>query len=94
MEPLAAVLVVSFLDPVRALITFGCTFLSRKHGILVAAVASSIVCETILAGAHVWSFWGQGIVAGFIASLLQAVVLVCAIKVVRRGRVASRSQIS
>ena len=94
MEPLAAVLVVSFLDPVRALITFGCTFLSRRHGILVAAVASSIVCETILAAAHVWTFWGQGIVAGFIASLLQAVLLVCAIKVVRRGRVASRGQIS
>jgi hypothetical protein len=91
MEPLATLLVVSFLDPVRALITFGCTFLSRKHGILVAALASSIVCETILTVAQVWRFWGQGIAAGFIASLFQAVCLVWAVKVVRRRRVAPRT---
>ena len=91
MEPLATFLVVSFLDPVRALITFGCTFLSRKHGILVAALASSIVCETILTVAQVWRFWGQGIVAGFVASLFQAVCLVWAVKVVKRRRVAPRT---
>ena len=91
MEPLAAIFLVSFLDPVRALITFGCTFLSRKHGILVAALASSIVCETILTVAQVWRFWGQGILGGGIASLLQAVFLVWAVKLVRRRRVASRT---
>jgi hypothetical protein len=55
---------VSFLDPVRALITFGCTFLSRKYGVLVAALASSLVCETILAAAQGWRYWGQGILPG------------------------------
>jgi hypothetical protein len=87
MEPWAAMLVVSFLDPVRALITFGCTFLSRKHAVLIAALASSIVCETILTAAQGWRYWGQGILAGFIASLLQSVLLVYAVKVVRRHRV-------
>ena len=90
MEPLTATLVMSFLDPVRALITFGCKFLSRKHTVFVAALASSIICETILTGAQVWRYWGEGIVPGFIASLMQAVLLACAVKVVRRCRVVLR----
>jgi uncharacterized membrane protein len=87
MEPWAAMCVVSFLDPVRAMITFGCTFLSRKHGILIAALASSIVCESILTAAQGWRYWGHGMLAGFVASLLQAVLLVYAVKVMRRRRV-------
>jgi hypothetical protein len=87
MEPLAAMLVVSFLDPVRALITFGCTFLSRKHGVLVAALSSSVVCESILIAAQGWRYWGEGMLAGFIASLVQSVLLVYAVKMVRRHRV-------
>jgi hypothetical protein len=77
-------LVISFLDPVRALITCGCTFLSRKYRVLVAALASSIVCETILAAVQGWRYWGQGILPGFIASLLQAVLLFCVVRLVRR----------
>jgi len=78
------VLIVSFLDPVRALITFGCTFLSRKCGVLVAALASCIVCETIPAAAQGWRYWGQSILPGFIASLLQAALLFCVVRLVRR----------
>jgi hypothetical protein len=92
MEPLGAVTLLAFLDPVRALITFACSFLSRKaYGVLIAAAASAIVCETVLTMAHVSRFWGQGIVAGFIASLLQAVALYWAVKAMRlrRRRVAS-----
>jgi hypothetical protein len=84
MEPVVPILVVSFLDPVRALITFGCTFLSRRYGVLVAALASSIICETILAAAQGWRYWGQGILAGFIASLLQAALVLCVVRLVRR----------
>ena len=84
MEPIVSMLVMSFLDPVRALITFGCTFLSSKYCVLVAALASSIVCETILAAAQGWRFWVQGILPGFIASLLQAAFFVCVIRLVRR----------
>jgi hypothetical protein len=91
-DPLTATLVMSFLDPVRALITFGCKFLSRKHTVLVAALASSIVCETILTGAQEWRYWGEGIAPGFIASLLQAVLLACAVKAVRRRRVVLRGE--
>jgi len=87
MEPLAAMFVVSFLDPVRALITFACTFLSRKHAVLVTTLASSIVCESILTAAQGWRYWGEGMLAGFIASLVQSVLLVYAVKVVRRHRV-------
>jgi hypothetical protein len=87
MEPLAFMFVVSFLDPVRALITFGSTFLSRKHTVLVATLASSIVCESILTAAQGWRYWTQALLAGFIASLLQAVLLVYAAKVMRRHRV-------
>ena len=90
MEPLGAVILVAFLDPIRALITFACSFISRRApGPLIAATVSAIICETILTGAHVWRYWGQGIVAGFIASLLQAVVLYLALKAMRRSRVAS-----
>ena len=90
MEPLGAVLLAAFLDPIRALITFACGFLSRRAiGVLLAAVASAVICETILTGAHVWRYWGQGIVAGFIASLLQAAVIYLAVKAMRRRRVVS-----
>jgi hypothetical protein len=84
MEPVIPLLIASFLDPVRALITFGCTFLSRKYGVLAAALASSIVCETILAAAQGWHYWGQGILPGFIVSLLQAALLFCVVRMVRR----------
>jgi hypothetical protein len=90
MEPLGAVILVAFLDPIRALITFACSFISRKaYGPLLAAAASAIICETILTGAHVWRYWGQGIVAGFIASVLQAAVLYLAVSAMRRRRVSS-----
>jgi hypothetical protein len=84
MEPVVPLLIVSFFDPVRALITFGCAFLSRKYGVLVAALTSSLVCETILAAAQGWRYWGQGILPGFIASLLQAALLLPVIRLVRR----------
>ena len=87
MEPLGAVILIAFLDPVRALITFASSFLSRKaYGVLIAAAASAIVCETVLTIAHVSRYWGQGIVAGFIASLLQAAVLYWAVKALRMRR--------
>ena len=90
MEPLGTVILVALLDPIRALITFTCSFVSRRvPGVLIAATVSAIVCETILTGAHVWRYWGQGIVAGFIASLLQAAVVNLALKAMRRRRVAS-----
>jgi hypothetical protein len=44
---------------------------------------------TILTGAHVWRYWGQGIVAGFIASLPQAAMIYLAVKAMRRRRVVS-----
>jgi hypothetical protein len=84
MEPVVPMLVVSFLDPVRALITFGCAFLSRKYCVIVAALASSLICETILAAAQGWRYWGQGILPGFIASLLQAALLFYLVRLVRR----------
>lgn len=87
MEPLGAVILVALLDPVRALITFAFSFLSRRsYGVLIAAAASAIVCETVLTIAHVSPYWGQGIVAGFIASLLQAAVLYWAVKAMRMRR--------
>jgi hypothetical protein len=93
MEPLGTVILVAFLDPIRALITFACSFLSRRaYGVLIAATVSAIICETILTGAHVLRYWGQGIVAGFIASLLQAAVLYFAVKALRRRRVVSARQ--
>jgi hypothetical protein len=90
MDPLSVLIIASVLDPVRALITaaFG-AFARRTTGVLLAAAASAIVCETILTSAHVWHFWGQGIVAGFIACLLQAIAIHWAMEMVRRRRIAS-----
>jgi hypothetical protein len=90
MDPLSTLIVASVLDPIRALITaaFG-AFAHRAIGISLAAAASAIVCETILTSAHVWHFWGQGIVAGFIACLLQAIAIHWAMEMVRRRRFAS-----
>jgi hypothetical protein len=77
MEILTATLIVSLLDPIRALITFGCIFVLRKsYGVAVAAAASALVCESILTFGQVPRVWGQDLLAGLIASLIQAVVLV------------------
>ena len=90
MEILAATLIVSFLDPIRALITFGCVFvLQKSYGVLVAAAASALVCEAILTFGHV--VWGQGLLAGLIASLLQAVVLVLLSRAIHHRSVAQSS---
>jgi hypothetical protein len=91
MDPLSTLIIASVLDPIRALITaaFG-AFARRPIGVVLAAAASASVCETILTSAHVWQFWVQGIIAGFIACLLQAVALHWAMKIMhRRGRIAS-----
>jgi F0F1-type ATP synthase assembly protein I len=91
MEPPAAVIAVSFLDPIRALITAGCAYLSRKrYGVLVAATTSAVVCETILTVAQAGRSWGQDLVTGFSASLLQALVLILATRAMRRRRAAPR----
>jgi hypothetical protein len=85
MEPLATVILIPFLDPVRALITFGCTFLSRRsYCVLVAASASEVVCETILTLARMDLPLVQDIAGGFIAALLQATALVWTMRAIRR----------
>jgi hypothetical protein len=87
MDPLAALIIASAFDPVRALITFAFSVLARRtFGLLIAATASAILCETILTSARVWHFWGQGIVAGFIACLIQTAALYWVVKVLRRRR--------
>ena len=85
MEILAATLIVSFLDPIRALITFGWVFVLRKsYGVLVATAASALVCEAILTFGQVPRVWGHDLFAGLIASLLQAVVLVLLSRAIQR----------
>jgi hypothetical protein len=87
MDPVTALIVASALDPIRALITFAFSVLARSAvGMLIAATASAVLCETILTTAHVWRFWGQGLVAGFIACVIQAVALYWAMKVMRRRK--------
>lgn len=93
MEILAATLVVSFLDPIRALIVFGLLFASRKAwAILFAAVVSAVATETVLTMVLVTRTWGSGLAVSFIASLLQAAVLSPLVGVIRRRRIPTEAK--
>jgi hypothetical protein len=85
MEPFFAAAIVAFLDPIRALITFGFVFLIRRpFGMLIAAAASSIVCEVVLSLAIQDRSWVAGIAAGLVASVGQAAILIWLVRAIRR----------
>jgi hypothetical protein len=69
-------ILISFLDPFRALITSACIPLLRSPWvILLAGAVSAIAAESILSAAVVDRAWGEGFIEGAIGSLMQAAVL-------------------
>lgn len=75
------------LDPIRVLITLAFLLLARNHWrVFIAAALSAVVCETLLMALQTTWVWGEGLVVGGIASLLQAVILFWAGSLVRNWR--------
>jgi hypothetical protein len=72
------------LDPVRVFITLVFLLFARRPSMMfVAAALSTVVCETLLTALQTTWVWGEGLVVGGIASLLQAVLLFWMGRVVR-----------
>jgi hypothetical protein len=89
MDILLFPIVLSFLDPVRALITFLCLFASRgRWPIVIGGIVSAVICETLLTLLQYTYFWGQGIGAGTAASLLQAALMFRIARSLRNWRAA------
>lgn len=87
MAYIAAVLLMSFLDPIRALITLAGLFVSRKPwAILFAAGLSAVAVETFLTAMQITRVWGQGLLLGIVASLLQAGLLFLIVRAIRERR--------
>jgi hypothetical protein len=75
MTALSTILVFT-LDPIRVLITLAFLLLARNHWrVFIAAALSAVVCETLLMTLQTTWVWGEGLVVGGIASLLQALIL-------------------
>ena len=73
MAVLTGVLLAMLLDPVRLVLTLGVVLFSRKIWIIpIAAICSAVVVETMLTSSQMTRDWGEGIVIGFLASLIQA----------------------
>ena len=72
------------LDPVRVFITLVFLLFARRPSMMfVAAALSTVVCETLLTALQTTWVWGEGLVVGGIASLLQADLLFWMGRVVR-----------
>jgi hypothetical protein len=85
MEP--SMVLAHFLDPARAVLTLAGIFLWRSPWIiLVAGGLSAATCESVLAGAGALRFWGEGILAGSMASVLQAFLLYLIVQTLRERR--------
>ena len=75
MSALLTILVFT-LDPIRVFITLVFLLFARSRWmVFVAAALSTVVCETLLMALQTTWVWGEGLVVGGVASLLQSVVL-------------------
>jgi uncharacterized membrane protein YraQ (UPF0718 family) len=82
-----AALIASFIDPIRFGITLGVSLCSRKWWIVaVAAIVSAIISETLLTSIQTTRQWGDGMLPGIIASVVQAVLCYSVIGIIRRSR--------
>jgi hypothetical protein len=90
-ELLPLAVLAHLLDPVRALVTLAGVVLWRgPRAMLLAAGISAIVCETVLTTANVINDfpyrWGEGLVAGVLASLAQAALFYLIVELARQRR--------
>jgi hypothetical protein len=75
MSALLTILVFT-LDPIRVFITLAFLLFARSRWmVFVAAALSTVVCETLLMALQTTWVWGEGLVVGGIASLLQSAIL-------------------
>jgi len=75
------------LDPIRVLITWSFLLSARRPWrVFAAAALSAVVCETLLMTLQTTWVWGEGLVVGGIASLLQAGILFWTGRFVRNWR--------
>lgn len=73
---LLGTIVGKLLDPVSFIVVLIFTLCSKqKYIIFIAALFGAIITESVLTSMQVTRSWGQGIVPGFIASLLHAAFL-------------------
>jgi hypothetical protein len=75
------------LDPIRGFITLAFLLFARNLlMVFVAAALSALLCETLLMVLQTTWAWGEGLLVGGIASLLQAVILFFAGSFLRNWR--------
>src|SRR5262245_28915479 len=75
------------LDPVRVFITLALLLFARTPWmVFVAAALSAVLCEALLMALQTTWVWGEGLVVGGAASLLQAIILFFAGSFVRNWR--------
>ena len=73
---LLGIIIGKLLDPVSFIVVLVVTLCSKqKYIMIVAALVGAIITESVLTSIQVTRSWGQGIVQGFIASLLHAAFL-------------------
>jgi hypothetical protein len=64
---------VKLLDPIAFAIAFSVVLCSRKKTVIfISAAVTAIAVETILTSTQSARIWGQGLLPGFVAALLQA----------------------
>jgi hypothetical protein len=64
------------LDPIRVLITLAFLLFARcLWMVLVSAALSALLCETLMMALQTTWAWGEGLLVGATASLLQAIIL-------------------
>ena len=84
MDSIFVLIAAAFLDPVRAGLSLVGVLVSRRPWVIALAAAfSTLVSETILFVLKMTTFWGEVIVPGTIASVLQAVLLFAIVSWVR-----------
>lgn len=70
---LLAVILAKMIDPIGAVLALGISQLSAKRWIiLVAAISSAVVTETILSVAKLTFTWGSSLVPGIVAGVVWA----------------------
>lgn len=68
-----AILVARIIDPIGLLVTLGVVLCSRRRWIiLVAAAVSSVMVESILTATQILYVWGEGLLFGLVAGIIQA----------------------
>jgi hypothetical protein len=73
MEYFVAMLLASFLDPVRVGIVALIVWLWRSPwGVVAAIVVSAVAVESLLTAVQFTRVWGEGIVPGVLVSVIQA----------------------